>query len=54
MTLDLKDVKYVDSAGLTLISELKSRNVGLVRETPLLAGLLHAHETQRSSRGTCS
>ena len=45
--LDLKEVQYADYAGLELISKLKSRNVTVVRATPLLARLLDVHEAQR-------
>ena len=48
VTLDLKDVQYADYAGLDLISKLKSRNVTVVRLTPLVARLLEAHEAQRA------
>ena len=48
VTLDLKDVQYADYAGLELISKLKSRNVVVVRRTPLIARLLDAHEAQRA------
>jgi hypothetical protein len=44
VALDLKDVQYADYDGLELISKLKSRNVVVVRWTPLIAGLLKAHE----------
>jgi len=44
VALDLKDVQYADYDGLELISKLKSRNVVVVRSTPLIAGLLKAHE----------
>jgi len=33
VTLDLKDVQYADHAGLALISQLRSRNVIVVRWT---------------------
>jgi anti-anti-sigma regulatory factor len=48
VTLDLKDVQYADYAGLDLISKLKSRNVTVVRSTPLVARLLEVHEAQRA------
>ena len=48
VTLDLKDVQYADHAGLALLSQLRSRNVIVVRWTPLVASLLEAHETQRA------
>jgi len=48
VTLDLKDVQYADYAGLELISKLKSRNVVVVRWTPLIARLLDAHESQHA------
>ena len=48
VTLDLKDVQYADHAGLDLISKLKSRNVAVVRLTPLVARLLEVHEAQRT------
>ena len=48
VTLDLKDVQYADYAGLELISKLRSRNVTLVRVTPLVATLLEVHEAQRT------
>jgi anti-anti-sigma regulatory factor len=48
VTLDLKDVQYADYAGLELISKLKSRNVTLVRSTPLVARLLEVHEARRA------
>ena len=47
VTLDLKDVQYADYAGLELISKLKSRNVTMVRLTPLVTRLLEVHEAQR-------
>jgi anti-anti-sigma regulatory factor len=46
--LDLKDVQYADYAGLEMISKLKSRNVTVIRLTPLVARLLEAHEAQRT------
>ena len=48
VTLDLKDVQYADYAGLELISKLRSRNVTMVRLTPLIARLLEMHEAQRT------
>ena len=50
VSLDLKDVQYADYAGLELISKLKSRNVTVVRLTPLVARLLEVHEAQRTGR----
>jgi anti-anti-sigma regulatory factor len=48
VTLDLKDVQYADYSGLELLSKLKSRNVTVVRLTPLIARLLEVHEAQRT------
>jgi anti-anti-sigma regulatory factor len=48
VTLDLKDVQFADHAGLELISKLKSRNVTVVRLTPLVTRLLEVHEAQRT------
>ena len=48
VTLDLEDVQYADFAGLELLSTLKSRNVSVVRWTPLVAELLYAYEAQRA------
>jgi len=48
VTLDLKDVQYADYAGLELISKLKSRDVIVVRATPLVERLLEVHEAQRT------
>ena len=48
VTLDLKDVDYADASGLELLSNLKSRQVAVVRWTPLVARLLDAHEARNT------
>lgn len=52
ISLDLSDVQYAAAAALELLSELKSRNVALVGQTPLVARLLDAYEASQGVKET--
>ena len=37
LSLDLADIAFVDTAGVSLLKELRSRGIGLIHTTPFLA-----------------
>ena len=37
LSLDLADIAFADTAGVSLLKELRNRGIGLIRTTPFLA-----------------